>query len=142
MTCRTDADGFCPEHGNDCVEVVYRDADNYKESTTLAFPGTLTEELRSRLRFALDSEQYYLPTQIQHEHLGTRMESWPDAQSDHVWHELDVDEIEQVNASEDAYVLQELSFEGFVQMMVENHHEGWDIVAACEELGLERGPDA
>jgi hypothetical protein len=53
-----------------------------------------------------------------------------------------VDEIEQVNASEDAYVLQELSFEGFVQMMVENHHEGWDIVAACEELGLERGPDA
>jgi hypothetical protein len=61
------------------VEVVYRDADNYKESTTLAFPGTLTEELRSRLRFALDSEQYYLPTQIQHEHLGTRMESWPDA---------------------------------------------------------------
>ncbi len=145
--------GFCSEHGWDCgdyelfqqeqdtvsvvlVEFVYQDGSNYKESRTLAFEGALTEELRERLRNALSDGEQYLPTQIGHEHLGARMTGWPN-EDDHVWHEIDVDAIEQQDVSPDEYVVEKLSFAGFVQMMVENKREGWDVVAACEDLGLE-----
>lgn len=116
------------------VPVMYRDADNYKEHTTLYFDGVATDELKARLKAALDAGEHYVPTQIGHEHLGTRMDSWPDQQSDHVWHELDVDEIENKTGRDD---LATGSFEDFVALMERNAAAGWDVPAAMVELGLE-----
>lgn len=116
------------------VPVMYRDADNYKEFTTLYFSGVATDELKARLRAVLDSGEHYIPTQIGHEHLGTRMASWPDQQSDHVWHELDVDEIENTTGRDN---LASESFEDFVALIEQNSAAGWDVLAASKELSLE-----
>jgi len=117
------------------VAVMYRDADNYKEGTTLRFAGELTDELKARLKATLEDGEHYIPTQVGHEHLGHRMASWPDQQSDHVFHELDVEEIEQVTALEDR--IYDGSFEDFVKTMEAAKAAGWDVSAAMAELGLE-----
>lgn len=121
------------------VPVMYRDADNYKEHATLFLKGTVTDALKNRLRRTLEDQQYYLPTQVGQQHLGSTLSRWPDESSDHPWHELDVDEIEQAFLTPEQLeraIVEPMSFIAFIKIMEHNKALGWDSPSAEQHLGI------
>lgn len=77
------------------VEYMYRDADNYKAWAHVDLAGAITPEQRETVRLTLASinvdHDGFIPEKIDWPHAGLSLDKYPDPESDHDWHELDVD---------------------------------------------------
>lgn len=70
----------------------YRDADNYKQFEEVVIPGEITEQDKALILSKRDEGQYFIPSQVGLNDLQERMCS-PIGESDHVWHELEEEDI-------------------------------------------------
>jgi hypothetical protein len=77
---------------NSLLTYMYRDAGNWKQHKTIILRGIISEDDKEFIRSSLEDQLYFLPEQVGLEALQKRWDSLNDL--DHIWHELDVDEIE------------------------------------------------
>lgn len=104
------------------IPVMYRDADNYKSHGSYYVEGEFTPEQKERLRETLEVDNTFLPGQIGGDHLGGNNYDYDD-DSDHPWHELDVDEIHTSEHPEgDSFGMPE----EFVARFEKAAADGWD----------------
>lgn len=112
---------------------MYRDADSYKQFKPIFLIGRLGDEEKNRINERLDDGDSFLPSQLGLENLQPYM-GYYDDETDHVWHELCLDELTIYQAEN---LPTDISFFGTVQDFVERF-EGiveWDFDRALEELG-------
>lgn len=72
---------------------LYRDASNYKVHDTVYLIGEFTPAQREAIKLTLDGNEFFIPAQVGLDSLQSQLESFPSA-DDHVWHELNFDEVE------------------------------------------------
>lgn len=116
------------------IPVQYRDAANWKLNDRYVLLGTFTPEQEARLRATLNEDaglHQFIPTQIGEVHLGPFNDAW--TEDDHIWHEMEVDEIEVVDDPPDRQ-LSWSTVEEFVQRMEKAAADGWDDTVSVEDL--------
>lgn len=74
---------------NTRIKYLYRDAGNYKQFGSVVLSGAITPQEVQTIRTGLESGEYFIPSQVGLADLQPNMPSFPDRDSDHVWHELD-----------------------------------------------------
>jgi len=77
---------------NTKIAYMYRDGDNYKQYEEVVIPGEITDEDKALILSKRDEGQYFIPSQVGLNDLQERMCS-PIGDSDHVWHELEEEDI-------------------------------------------------
>lgn len=86
-----------PRPLNTRLDFLYRDAANYKTTSTVVVKGSPTPDLTARLHAALDEGTYFAPELVGLEHPARRdvvfMARFPDPDDDHPFVELDADGI-------------------------------------------------
>lgn len=117
---------------NTQIEYMYRDGSNYKQWDIIVLEGEITDNEKNQIKNALDTEQYFIPSQVGLKDLQERMgdcgTGYP-TEDDHVWHELDIEDISLVNDKPtETFDIHELvkRFKGIT----------WDIEEAMKENGL------
>jgi hypothetical protein len=76
---------------NTALEYMYRDASNYKTGERVIFAGAITDEQRATIAAGLKDGSYLIAEQVD---LSNLRETWETHfEDDHVWHELDMDDI-------------------------------------------------
>lgn len=106
------------------IGVLYRDADNFKSHGYYHVAGELTPEHVNRLRATVNGDGHFLPRQIGADHLGGALGDY-DEQSDHPWHEMDLDDVETTDYPDGEYMG---TAEEFVATMEKASEEGWDDI--------------
>ena len=113
------------------ISYMYRDASNYKQINTVIFVGRITKKEKALILAARDEDQYFIPGQVGLEELQPRMIAFPDEQDDHVWHELNEDDITLTENPASTKV----SIHDFAKKFQDIT---WDVEAACTRLGIVR----
>lgn len=115
----------------------YRDAANYKASSTIWLEGTLTPANVRALEKTLDSGEYFIPEDLVG--LGIRelqeeLTSFP-SEDDHVWHTLDLEDLEVVAALDEGETSIPVStfLDAFQKVAADG---GWKVAEAVERLGV------
>lgn len=113
------------------IPYMYRDAANYKVCRTLVLRGSITAEQVEQLRATLHDGDHFIPTQIGMPHLGTESgwASFP-CEDDHIWHELELDAVEEGSGREDEAWF---SVEEFITMMT-TAAQRWDDTVSVEDV--------
>lgn len=116
------------------IPLQYRDAANWKLTERYVLSGAFTPEQEARLRATLNEDaglHHFIPTQINEVHLGPFNDYWTD--DDHVWHELEVDEMEVVEdyPAGNGWLC---TVEEFVQRMEQAAADGWDDSVDMRDL--------
>ena len=111
------------------IEYLYRDADNYKQFASVVLVGAITPAELDTIGAALDSGLYFIPSQIGLPDLQSAMPGFPDPESDHVWHELEL--AEGISLTNDP-ATEELDVHAVAGMFTGH----WDIRAAMQRQGL------
>lgn len=114
------------------VPVLYRDACNYKRDETYVLSGMFTDGHGARLRAALEAGACFIPTQVGLDHLGETFDTGFPTRDDHVWHEIDVDDIETVSGGGDVL----MTVGEFVALIEGAAAQGWDELAGELAIGL------
>lgn len=112
------------------LRVCYADASNYKDAYLLVAEGTITDTDRGRLAASVDDtdgdgDRFFIPMQIGLPHAAAQMVGFPN-EDDHVWHSLDLDEIEVVEAYTGVDGVKVGPVGEFVDRMVAAAATGWD----------------
>jgi hypothetical protein len=111
------------------IEYLYRDAANYKQFASVVLVGAITSQELHTIAAALDSGLYFIPSQVGLPDLQSAMSGFPDPESDHVWHELDVQEGISLTTDPATETIDVHAVAG----MFTGH---WDIRAAMQRLGM------
>lgn len=114
---------------NTFVSYLYRDASNYKTYNSVVLAGRVSEQDLKTIKSALDQGEYFIPSQ-----LGLPEKRFDDGltEDDHIWFELDVDDIEPTTAAPTIEVTAAGFVDGFRKVLV----DGWDEVGAMRRLGV------
>lgn len=114
------------------VPVTYRDASNYKTHRDFRFRGVISTPQRAALAAALEDGEFFIPTQVGLPHLGASgLVAFP-SEDDHVFHELDLDEITVTAGTANDTITE------FVDRMTAANRDGWDVTAAMQALDLDK----
>lgn len=118
---------------NTQISYLYRDASNYKQHNKVTLAGEITDAEKRLILGKLEEGEYFIPSQVGLDDLQPRMIGFPDAQDDHVWHELREDDFELVDGGPTVGV--EMDIHQFAKKF-----DGieWDVCGACDRLGLEQ----
>ncbi|MGA3028249.1 MAG: hypothetical protein ABSF98_26165 [Bryobacteraceae bacterium] len=111
---------------NTRIEYLYRDAGNFKQFASVVLEGEITTRDREAIAAALDSGEYFIPSQVG---LGDLQAPFPDPDLDHVWHELDVKS--GITLTADAATCN-MDVHRFASMFTGQ----WDVTVAMKRLGL------
>jgi hypothetical protein len=111
----------------------YRDADNHKEQSHLIADGKITRQQAEAMQALLWQDDSFIPTQLGLGHLGTDLDGFP-ADGDHLWHEIDLDDIETGNGSPDVTGTPVGPITAFVNRFVAEGRKGWDDTATLDDL--------
>lgn len=114
---------------NTRIEYLYRDASNYKQFASVVLRGEITANEIHHIASCLDSGEYFIPAQVGLEELQRGMPSFPDPDTDHVWHELDTKT--GISLTEDEPTL-DLDVHRCASMFTTR----WDVEAAMKRLGM------
>lgn len=117
------------------IPIQYRDAANWKLNDRYVLLGTFTPEQEARLRAALNEDNglhQFIPTQIGEVHLGPFSDAW--TENDHIWHEMEVDEMEVMDLDVRSNFEARDPVEDFVQRMEKAAADGWDDTVSVEDL--------
>jgi hypothetical protein len=118
------------------IPYVYRDASNYKEGDHIILEGILTEEQIKSIEGKLDDGENFIPADLNLgiEELQERLMSFP-SDDDHVWHELELNEIEVVASVPDGSntILCEDFVAAFDKIADCN---SWDVAGCMERLDI------
>ena len=112
---------------NTALSYQYRDAANYKQCCRVVFAGEITAAERSAMLANLDDGQFFLAGQVGLEDLQGRFGRF--YEDDHVWHELEPEDIELTDAPA-TEVVDIHAFATLVATAV------WDVHAAQDRIGL------
>lgn len=119
------------------IPYLYRDADNYKAHGYIVLEGTLSAADLECIKTALEDGEYFIPGDLSEfsiEELQSKLTSFP-SDSDHVYHELELDELEQVKTIEEGTTT--IPAAEFVRAFQRiGTGNGWNIVAAMQRIGL------
>lgn len=117
---------------NTKIAYQYRDADNYKQYEEVVIPGEISEQDKALILSKCNEGQYFIPSQVGLNDLQERMCS-PIGDSDHVWHEL---EEEDITLTEDDPTPNH-PFDN-INELVERFKalKGWDLISASKDLGI------
>lgn len=75
-------------NANTRLGYLYRDADNYKQTRDVVFPGALTVAQAKALLAALDEDDGFVPSAVGLTDLQEQMSTDWDPESDHPYHEI------------------------------------------------------
>lgn len=121
------------------VHLLYRDACNYKTSSTVVFEGDATPELIERFLEARDAD-FIVPEQVGLTHPALNNDifvgRFPDKEDDHGFVEVERDDIEPGGRVTDPR-----TFEQFVEECELAAAEGWDPDVAIAAAGWWKDPD-
>ena len=115
-----------PQSQNTSISYLYRDASNYKVYESIIFVGPISDEDITLILGKLDHGVFFLPEQVG---LPTLYGSFDQlCEDDHVWHELERDDIELTN--------QPATTSSNIISLVEKFKSisDWDIISADRNL--------
>jgi hypothetical protein len=114
------------------IPYFYRDASNYKASSEVIVSGVFTQEQKNIIQGKLDSGEFFIPTDVRMRALQNELISFP-SEDDHVYHTLDVDELEVLDAIPPGCTLH-CSADEFTARF--KAVKDWDVSAEVERLGI------
>jgi hypothetical protein len=114
---------------NTLISYMYRDASNYKAHGEEVLQGTLTSEQKEAIIAKLEGGENFIPDQVGLEEVQEQLTSFP-SEDDHVWHELNEDDITDTQQDPTIQLTAEQLYQNFMAV------EEWDVEGAVERLGL------
>lgn len=119
------------------IPYLYRDADNYKACGQIVLEGWLSTADLALIESTLQDGEFFIPADLAGcdiAELQSSLTSFPSI-ADHVYHELNLEEREQVNTiAEEVTTIPACAFvEAFRRVA---NPDGWDVSAAVERLGI------
>lgn len=119
------------------IPYLYRDAANYKASSSVVLEGALSAKDRKIIEDQLDSGEYFIPADLPGldlPELQEQLTSFP-SEDDHVWHELSLDEISTQPSLPDGRT--SIPVKTFVDAFrAVAAAGGWKVSEAAERLGV------
>jgi hypothetical protein len=118
------------------IPYLYRDASNYKEGDFIILEGTLSESQIAAIEDKLDEGENFIPADLKLgiEELQDRLTSFP-SEDDHVWHELQLSEIEVVASVPDgSNTIPSEDFVAAFEKIADSN--SWDVAGCMERLDI------
>lgn len=120
---------------NTKIMYMYRDEDNYKINSYVVLKGEMADLEKKALIKKLDEDRYFIPSQVGLTDLQESMSS-PIGDRDHVWHELQDDDI--TLTDDDPCNTGYTDVHGLVMAFLAVKE--WDVLKAMEDVGIPMSP--
>lgn len=118
------------------IPYMYRDASNYKEGDHIILEGTLSDEQIKAIEAKLDEGENFIPADLNLglDELQDRLTSFP-SEDDHVWHELQLNELEVVATVPDgSNIIPSEDFVAAFEKIADSN--SWDVAGCMERLEI------